>query len=367
MNKEMIIILAILLVLTPLVSAEFWACFEKGEITDFCNPKTPDRTCGSTYGCSFCMYSYNGTANCYNQGSWNVCNTIDKECTDVGGNTTIDSKPPVLTINNPKNNSIYNKRAVLFDLEADEESDISYIDNNDDRGIWKRICQECLSYNNSRSFKEGENNITIRAEDVLGNPSFFDVFFFVDSKKPIIKKIEPRNNAYVNSIFTVTYYEDNPNEIWLTYGNNITGYREEELVGCSGGKREKCEIDVDLGDYDGQEIEFWFNMTDIAGNFVESRIGKVKVDITPPVINSLDYNINGKYVAFTLNITEENFDSVEYYDNNDSRPRWRRLCSRLRDGICVKRVSFKVGSHDVDIQVLDEAGNSIGESISFVI
>ena len=54
MNKKIpAIIIApfIILVLISFVSAEFWACLSKGQILDFCNPKTPDRTCGSSYGC----------------------------------------------------------------------------------------------------------------------------------------------------------------------------------------------------------------------------------------------------------------------------------------------------------------------------
>ena len=270
-------------------------------------------------------------------------------------------------MNNPINNSVYNKRAVLLDLQVNEESDLSYTDNNDEDGRWKNICQGCLSYNNSRSFDEGWNNITIKAEDVLGNPSFFDVFFFVDSKKPIIKKTEPRNNAYASGEFIVTYYEENPEDVWLNYGNNATGNRSVKLLGCLGGKREECEINVSLADYDGQEIEYWFNITDIAGYFVKSRIGKVKVDVTAPVINYLNYDIIGRYVYFNISITEQNFDVIEYYDNNDLKPRWRRLCSRLRNGSCVVRKIFSYGNHSLDIQVTDKAGNSVGENIEFVI
>ncbi len=362
----MVVFLSVILTL-GFVSAEFWACFAKGEVVNYCNNYKPDWTCGSSNGCQKCISVYNETANCYIHGVWPKCLQIPQECANMGGNTTIDTQPPQLTINNPIQDAIYNKRAVLLDLEVDEEATLTYMDNNDNRAYWKNICRECLSYNNSRSFKEGLNNITIKAEDVVGNTAYYNVGFFVDSKKPIIKKTEPRNNAYVNSIFTVTYYEDNPETVMLTYGNNITGYIDVELSGCLGGKRESCSVDVNLEDYDGEEVEYWFNITDIAGNSVKSRIGKVKVDISNPVLNYFNYTISGRYVEFLFNVTEINFDSIEHIDNSASRPIWRVLCSRLSDGICKKRKLFSSGLHNLDIQITDEAGNAIGFPVSFVI
>ena len=273
----------------------------------------------------------------------------------------------MLTINNPVNNYIYNRRAILFDLISDEEGDISYMDKNDDRGIWKRICQDCLRYNNSRSFQEGWNNITIKARDVVGNTAYFDVFFFVDSKEPIIKKTSPKKNSYTDGTFFVQYYEENPKDIWLRYGNYISGFRNAKLNGCVGGKKANCSIDVNLDDYDGEEIEYSFNITDIAGNFDDSRIVKVKVDLTSPIINYFNYNINGRYVTFNMSITEQNFDSVEYIDNSASRPRWATLCSRLKNNLCIVRKTFAYGSHNIDIQVTDKAGNAVAFPVSFVI
>jgi len=58
-------------------------------------------------------------------------------------------------------------------------------------------------------------------------------------------------------------------------------------------------------------------------------------------------------------------DVVEYKDWNSNRPKWKRLCSRLKRGMCEKKKSFKKGHHVVDIQVTDEAGNAISERIEF--
>ena len=51
-------------------------------------------------------------------------------------------------------------------------------------------------------------------------------------------------------------------------------------------------------------------------------------------------------------------------DNSESNPRLRTLCSSLKNNVCFKKVSFKVGSHNVVIRVLDDAGNSDAESLN---
>ena len=52
-----------------------------------------------------------------------------------------------------------------------------------------------------------------------------------------------------------------------------------------------------------QVIGFDGRLTDIAGGSDESKPINVKVDDTFPVINSIDYNVSGKYVNFIVNIT----------------------------------------------------------------
>tara|TARA_B100001971_G_C18226906_1_gene561134 strand:+ start:1561 stop:1914 length:354 start_codon:yes stop_codon:yes gene_type:complete len=90
-----------------------------------------------------------------------------------------------------------------------------------------------------------------------------------------------------------------------------------------------------------------------------------------PIINNIDsYWFQGegrynKYIYFEIDLDEDNLDEVSILDNNARRPRWKRICSRLKNGMCVKKVSFKMGHHEVDVMVMDEAGNAIGERIVF--
>ena len=351
-----------------LSSAVFYACFDRGEFIDFCaaGPPNPDRTCDSSGGCTFCMSNYNETRQCYNQASLNACNKLppsQQGCQDIGGNSTFDTESPNITILNPDQNGIYNKSTLPFVLGFNEESDVTYMDNINNPGRWLPLCSNCLGYNKSKLFKEGRNNLTIRAVDVLGNPSFRDLIFFIDSKKPIIIKTEPRNNAFSNGNFKIEFKENNPLSLILSYGNNITGLQSHALNvqnDCTLDRgRYTCDTHVDLNSYNAQEIIYWFNLTDIAGSKTGSRPIKVKVDTIAPLINNPGsfYNVTGRRIVFNISVTELNFERLEYIDNSATSPRWTMMCSALRNGVCIKLVTFSAGHHNIDIRAKDKAGN----------
>ena len=367
--KSIIIIISFLIVLSlSIVSAEFWACFSKGQKIDYCNPKVDDRTCGTSGGCIYCMSNFNTTKNCYNQGNWLKCNNLQQGC-NPQGNTSIDKEPPKLTINEPDNGDIFDSRSIPVDLKVDEKSDILMYDNIYGRGRWTRICNNCYSHIRKRSFKEGFNNITFKAVDVVGNSAEETVAFYIDSKKPKITKTEPKN-GFASGEFEVWFKEENPKKLFLNYGNTATGYRKAELnINDCDEERNTyyCDIKVNLANYDSKIIEYWFNLSDIGNSYAESRHIWLEVDVAEPKINSINWSIYKKTVEFNINITEKNFDEVLYYDNTEPRPRWRTLCSGLKDGICGVKKSFTTGVHILDIQVNDEAGNSIGKSIEFEI
>ena len=91
----------------------------------------------------------------------------------------------------------------------------------------------------------------------------------------------------------------------------------------------------------------------------EKKVKKLKVDTSDPIINSVVYSPVGTRIEFVLNITEVNFDEALYIDNSASNSRWITLCSSLKAGICKKSLTLKPGNHSIDIQVFDDAGNSV--------
>ena len=122
-----------------------------------------------------------------------------------------------------------------------------------------------------------------------------------------------------------------------------------------------------MNDYKGEQIQYWFELKDIANSTAQSKLVSLNVDTIDPVIVDLNYTIISKSVQFKINITEDHFDSVQYFDSNDANPKWKKLCSTLKNNMCSVKKSFSLGNHDLSIQVIDEAGNTVAEGVSFII
>lgn len=346
------------------INAYLYACFEKGDAIDFCHPATPDRTCTLNMGCTYCMSSYNATRNCWNQGNLNGCNQLENQTCSYGGNGSgggggIDAQAPNITLTNPVSDGIYNKRVIPVILTVTERSDVYYYDNLNGRSLWTKVCLDCISYSGNRNFKEGLNDLTFRATDSDGNEATKNVIFTVDSIKPKINKIEP-TRGFASGDFHVEFTEANPTSLILYYGDNNRAVNINSECQLDR-NRYVCDFNVDLSSFNGQSVSYYFVLTDVASTVAISKTYTLGVDTTAPVVNNPDsfWRRDGRNVYFNISITEPNFDSVEYYDNSASRPRWMNLCSRLRDGNCVVKKSLARGEHDLSIQVTDKAGNAI--------
>jgi len=209
MNKKIIILLVVIL-LVPFVIAEEHdykrICLSYGQelLFSLCNPVMGDRTCWSSL-CQYCVYEKSEGIYC--PSALSKCNDI--EGCEVTGNSTIDESPPELTINSPENNSVYNSRKVLFDIESNEPCSLYYIDNINGRGLWKRMSSRTTEYYRTLSFKDGFADITIRATDRHDNTNYYALQFRVDSKKPRIRRTYPRRSCSTRTgrnLFRRGYY-----------------------------------------------------------------------------------------------------------------------------------------------------------------
>jgi len=359
-----IAILSALIILIPFVAAdsyELW-CLGKGELLDLpslCNPLMKKRT-GPI---NICMHLLDNGKIC--PASPNVCNNLGLGCS-ASQNTTLDQTPPNLTILNPVEGLIYNERAISLVLDVDEKSDIYYLDNINGRGVWKQVCRGCFSYSSKRSFNEGFNNLTFRARDTSNNEAYQDITFTIDSKKPKIKTTEPKK-GFTSGDFYIKFDEKNPSSLILNYGtpSNMKQYPVNINSQCINNKYYECNFNIPLTEFDGQQISYFFELKDIADSMVTSKPVSLDVDFSPPVINSIDYTVNGKYLYITLDITEPYLDKVTYLDTLDNKPKVKTLCTKLNNNLCEKKISFKDGQHDLTINVIDEAGNSVSASIQF--
>ena len=330
---------------------EPWGCGGKG----FCNACVIDR--GDYY-----LPAHNGH-----------CKGLVCENT---GSTELDITPPELDLRFPVEGEVYDDKRVLFDFISDEIVSVSYLDHVNGKGRWKSLCSKNRcgeGYFKKIRFSDGLNDVSVRATDDSDNEVIVRRSFYVDATKPRIYRTYPRR-GFADGLFQIQFKEMNPANLILNYGT-YDDMREAEvdLDECEIIKgKTYCDIEVDLNDYDGMEISYWFELEDIAGVVVNSKRVKVEIDTTMPVlVNSDNFWYQGegkynKYIYFNFEIDELNFDEVVYlYEDSRGRTREKRLCSRLKDGVCEKKKSFRKGIYALDIQVRDDAGNAIAERIEF--
>lgn len=275
-----------------------------------------------------------------------------------------------LAVNAPSE-GIYFDRRVQFNVTTSRAAEISYINWNDLHPAYKVLCRDCegFGYDKERFKKinEGQNTLNFRALDDFGNVDEEEVFLIVDSKDPRIASVSPKS-GFSSGDFEVDFIEDNPWNLKIVYGNNDEGFREDEINisdKCMKNGQYKCHFDVDLGDYNGERIDYFVVLEDIAGNSEQSKVRTLDVDFSLPKINDLDFEVNGKFVSFYLDLDEAYFDKVTYLDNSDNNPKEKVLCRELQDGICSETVSFGEGEHEVEIVVYDKAGNSVSQVVEF--
>ncbi|MBI2629794.1 hypothetical protein HYW76_01705 [Candidatus Pacearchaeota archaeon] len=302
--------------------------------------------------------------------------TIDYKCAGLpacgfgDGDSTgvVDTSTPDLTIASPVKNQVYKNRNVLFDITVAKTAKIKKY--NPTRQSWDVLCTNCDSYYRAISFRDGQQDVQIMSEDSRGNIDEKTISFFVDSKAPRIRKTLPKKGSFASGEFEVAFGEVNPKSVVLHYGNFGTGYLTKTLniADCSViGEIYTCTTSVNLNNYNGQQIDYWFEVTDVADSVGSSKPLILYVDVTSPVINSLNYKVSGRNVLFNVSVTEENFESLTYTDLYDYRMRVIKLCSSLRNGGCITRKTFTAGQHALDITALDEAGNAVAQRIEFTI
>tara|TARA_Y100000310_G_scaffold345787_1_gene469942 strand:- start:5390 stop:7534 length:2145 start_codon:yes stop_codon:yes gene_type:complete len=269
--------------------------------------------------------------------------------------------PLAMTINSPVEQN-YSTGRVEIDIQLQNgDGDIEYYDWQDSRPRWKRFCRNCDSFDRAKNFRRGLHELTIRAIDSAGQYVEENVSFAIDTKEPRVSRVLPRSRAIVNgSEFYVRYSEDNLMGVELHYGNSEMGFRSETLLTCSSGRNQECSVDVDLSDYHGQYITYWFEITDVLRT-VSSRVFNISIDVSNPqvIVNMPLSATYGRRVDFNVSVNEV-VKTIEYYDADENKPRWRRLASN-KDGYGEDRVrkkSFRgYGQHDLTVRAIDYAGN----------
>lgn len=253
---------------------------------------------------------------------------------------------------------IYNTKTIPFNISVGGEAErIEYKDLESGNTRFRLLCRDCTDYGfdrrRTKTLKEGENNLIFRAE-AFNAVYEKNVLVFIDSTEPRIARITPSRNSIVNgSEFSVKYTEENIKNTTLFFGNS------SKQVNCPSGKNQLCTTSLDLSSYDNEDIYFWFEIEDIAGNKDIKKPARITVDTIKPEINNINLDLlNSRHARIFLNISEKNFDIAEYKDNNKPNSEWITFCSNLRNNECDKRIRFYGSSPDISLRIFDKAGNS---------
>ena len=280
--------------------------------------------------------------------------------------TSTDLTAPVLTVNNPIENNVYAKRSVDFNISVSERSKLEYIDNNNAQKGFKFLCKNCLKYNRKVNFKDGLNDISIRATDNGENTADKRIVFTLDSKKPSISKTEPKSGKYGNSDFNVYYDEESLVKTTLFYRIGAsTQYASVTTNECERGTKKNCTISVN--NLENGDLYYKFEIEDIAGRKAMSKEQKIIIDNIDPEITLLYPSLVSSEIktyakVLLLNLTISEKSDLIYKDLNGDN-RFINLCKNCNS--YNRNVRFKSGTHNIIIKALDKAGNMDEESLVF--
>ncbi len=190
-------------------------------------------------------------------------------------------------IHSPIEGKIYEQRMIPINVSLTEEVSkfrfSKYLSDNGHGFI--TLCRNCNSYGYERlrlkPFDDGYHFVRIKAV-FDGGVITENVSFIIDTRRPIIRRTRYKRDEE-NYVFYLEYQEENIDSIFFNYGNSRTGFRNIELnpEECYLFRRnwEMCNVSVDLKDYHGERIEYWFKIEDITGKTDESRMRRLRVDV----------------------------------------------------------------------------------------
>ncbi|MFX1373947.1 MAG: hypothetical protein ACFFCE_19025, partial [Promethearchaeota archaeon] len=229
------------------------------------------------------------------------------------------STPPIIQINSPINNDLFNKTAPNFSItiieglanwtwyefvEIDENSSIIELE-----GIAKENVTGTFDQNMWNNIPNETETLTIRfyANNSLGEINQEDVIVRVDKQDPIINILKPIG-GYFNSTapeFTVEISDSNLNKTWYTLNTNTTKHFFEDNGSIN-------QLAWNILPEGIVNITFFAN--DSVSN-LNSALTQVNKDITPPAITIISPT-SGYY-----NATVPEFE-VEIWDDNIIDKRW---------------------------------------------
>jgi hypothetical protein len=270
----------------------------------------------------------------------------------------IDSKNPTVTIDLPDSGVTYPDRRVNLDIGVTET--VEKLEYSLDGVRFSRLCNDCKGYEGKKSFSDGTKTMIVKATDYAGNPGQSSVTFIVDTKPPKIMKQSPSNKKYTNGTFVVYYTEKNLKDVTLYYKGILEGVVESDYkpvpASCEAGINKECKVYVDLKDYNGRIIFYYFIVSDQVSQ-TQSKTYTETVDTTKPtvtIISPESKTYNSRRILLNVLASDSVSKKVDlsYSDNGD---RFRSLCNECSSYNALR--TFSSGHHELLVKAIDKAGN----------
>ncbi len=310
------------------------------------------QTCSKTLD----MSSYNGKIISYEFELKDSANTVMSKVT----NTTIDTVNPIITLVTPLTNSIITDPNVPFNITLDGQ--VENLELFDNANKPKSLCKNCNGYKKNVGFMDGHHDVKIKATDFGGNVNEKTISFTVDSRLPKVSSVIP--SGFTRGSFDLKYSEDNVELVKMYYKRTTEGsYTSSDFTICPSGSNQICTLTLDLGAYDGQRINYYVAIEDVAGNIASSKVMEnVMVDATTPAL-TVNNPVNTAYITrvpFDVQVNEM-VASIDAFDNGVRSS----LCTKCTT--VVKEKTFQKGSHTLIIKATDFAGNTAQQTKTFIV
>ncbi len=231
--------------------------------------------------------------------NWSV-NCSDGDLSNASGTrnfTVNDTVAPALAVQEPVNDSWYGSDVMDLNFTvSDVYLDSCWFVNVTGQNETLMNCQ-----NVSFTALEGNNNVTVYANDTSNNVNSSQVFFYVDSVSPVITVSSPVNNTnytYTNIDLNFTVSDVSLDSCWFT---NVTG-QDIALSGCANVTFTALQGDNNVTVY----------ANDSADNVNSSQVFFFVDSIPPGVENVTNVSVTNETANISFDITENANGTVDY-------------------------------------------------------
>jgi len=251
---------------------------------------------------------------------------------------TVDTIPPEITINSPKNET-YNTSEILLNIST-IDSNLNETWYSLDDGITNTTYRE-----EKITFNEGLNTLIVWANDSVGNVNNTSVTFTVDTIPPEITIISPENKTYNTSeILLNISVDDNSGEIWysLDDGENNDTYNSADNITLNEGLN---------------TLIVWAN--DSVGNVNNTSV-TFTVDTIPPeitIISPENKTYNTSEILLNISVDDNSGEiwySLDDGENNDTYN-------------SADNITLNEGLNTLIVWANDSVGNVNNTSVTFTI